>query len=59
VVNVEKEKEEPEQKEFSFMDETPPSLLFPFMIENDDNRNRAINSELKRKGVENEKIFNG
>jgi len=45
---VEKEKEEPEQKEFSFMDETPPSLLFPFMIKNDDDL------KLKRKGGEND-----
>jgi hypothetical protein len=40
----EKEKEKgPEQTEFPFMDETPPTKVFPFMIE-----------EEKGKGEENE-----
>jgi len=31
---MEKEKEkDPEQTEFPFMDETPPTKVFPFMIE--------------------------
>jgi hypothetical protein len=30
---MEKEKEELGQKEFPFMDETPPTKLFPFMAE--------------------------
>jgi len=47
---MEKEKEELDQKEFPFMDETPPSLLFPFMSKNDDDL------KLKRKGEENERI---
>ena len=35
---MENKKEELDQKEFPFMDETPPSLLFPFMVENDEKK---------------------
>jgi hypothetical protein len=51
---MEKEKEEPNQKEFPFMDETPPTRLFPFIVENENNENCIFSLKLKRKGEEND-----